>query len=189
MQQQEMEKKKEKKSILTANQKSDAARQEEQTTAVRLSDRPNGQKRFGGVLPVWGGQRSPERLVLTAAGQAASEGVHTAALPPNRTVGVEPHWPPHPPNASSPSASIHIPLQEPPSQQEPGPNPSDQAPPTEQSGGWVGQSRWRAGGGSGQSLRPCPRPLFNTCPQKTNQRAALRAILACECRDLLWLSL
>lgn len=51
MEQQEMEKKK--KSILTANHKSDVTQQEEQTTAVRLSDRPNSQKRFGGVLPVW----------------------------------------------------------------------------------------------------------------------------------------
>lgn len=42
------------------------------------------------------------------------------------------HTGPRPPNA------IHIPLQEPPSQQEPGPNPSDQAPPTGQNGGWVG---------------------------------------------------
>lgn len=105
MQQQEMEKKKEKKSILTANQKSDAARQEEQTTAVRLSDRPNGQKRFGGVLPVWGGQRSPERLVLTAAGQQHLKGFTLLLCLPTGRWGwshTGPRTPPTPPHLQPP---------------------------------------------------------------------------------------
>lgn len=145
MQQQEMEKKKEKKRVLTANQESDASQQEEETTAVCLSDRPKSQKRFWGGGPTCVEVKvSPGRLVLTAAGQQHLKGFTLQLCLPTGRWGWSPTGP-RPPNASSPTASIHIPLQEPPSQQKPGSNPSEQAPPTEQSGGRVGQSEGRGG--------------------------------------------